>query len=85
MSAAQDYMDLLPAAMLNIQWLEEALKQYTLRAQILIACRTQDALRVAVEQDAIWQMPLGALAQSFERLWASLDKVDTNLGGFDVV
>jgi hypothetical protein len=68
MSAAQDYMDLLPTALLRIQWLEEALKQYLLRVQILIACRTQDVLRCAVEEEVIWQMPLGKLAHSFERL-----------------
>jgi hypothetical protein len=68
MNPSQDYIDLLPQALMRFQWLEEALKGLILRAHIVIACRTQDVLRFDVKEAQIWETPLGKLVHEFDRI-----------------
>ncbi len=64
---AKEYQALVATVLMEFQWLEESLKQYLLRTELLIQDRVKDDFRYEPSTDKIWKLPLGNLLVLFEK------------------
>lgn len=66
----QEYIQKFPNALLNYQYIEEALKQYIYRTDIMSVAKTNGSFDKIIDEkfnDAINKIPLDMLVKMFER------------------
>ncbi len=65
MTATEEYQGLLPAVMKHFQRLEQELKEYLLRVELIVVERVNDDALYRADPDKILEMPLGRLTDRF--------------------
>jgi hypothetical protein len=63
----QEYMDKLPGALLNFQWIEEALRQYLGRTEFMIASEVIAFMSYKIDTQEFEKASLGTLLKFFRR------------------
>lgn len=65
MIPAEEYQALVARVLMEFQWLEESLKRYLRRTELLIQNRVKDDFRYELSTDEIGKLPLGKLLNRF--------------------
>jgi hypothetical protein len=70
-----DYDRVVARVLLVFQWLEEGMKQYLLRTELIIEAKVQPAFLYSPSIEQIWNLPLGKLLVLFEKHCGNSDLV----------
>jgi hypothetical protein len=63
----QKYIDYIPNVLLVFQYIEEAIRQYLLRCEFIIAARLQGIAKYRISEKNIDKLSLGRLVDEFEK------------------
>jgi hypothetical protein len=74
-SIAKDYDKLVARVLLEFQWLEESIRQYLLRTELIIKKKVEPAFGYSDSIDQIWTLPLGKLVELFEKRCENSDLI----------
>jgi hypothetical protein len=73
--AVEDYDKVVARVLLIFQWLEEGMKQYLLRTELIIEGKVKAAFMYSPSIEQIWNLPLGKLLVLFEKRCGNSDLV----------
>jgi len=64
----QEYIEYVPSVLLVFQYIEEAIRQYLLRCEVMTAARLRGVTKYRISNKGINKLSLGRLVDKFEKV-----------------